>query len=456
VKADLETPLDPTVVARQILRTTDAAATAELAAWWALAGAGEASEGIVLSSVLAIPGERGDAAGTFDELEAAFRADIETAANQSPWTSMRGPKSEPRVALERGQGESWLLVANGCALAKESEWDAGRSALVVRLAASLGTLSAVVLEPWVEPAGVGLLARTRQLPGETNAATGRRLGMMAGMALTSLSSPEERFARTKSETLRHLSTPSARRIEGLLPRLEGLAPSWLRPEGLLERQLATSVDDIDERWRTMLREPWRAAMVASLDTDEAQVAFAEIARWIPMSDDAACTVTQPTRSISQATERWLGSGVEPHAFLAIPGEGTSEGPIAAVVAAHLTNIAPRVSSVSHAFIMGSGRKPMLVIEIVASGAERDAAVLAWRREFESLRTNALSEDEFTRAQVVVSRERARSLESPRGRVAALWRGDRVTPVSAAEVRDWMARDFVNERIQILIGDPQAP
>jgi hypothetical protein len=107
-------------------------------------------------------------------------------------------------------------------------------------------------------------------------------------------------------------------------------------------------------------------------------------------------------------------------------------------------------------ILGTGRKPTLVIEIMASGAERDAAVLAWRRELESLRTSALSEDELRRAQVVVSRERARALESPRGRVAALWRGDRVTPTSAEEVRDWTARHFVNERIQVLIGDPQAP
>lgn len=456
LKTDLETPLEPTVVARQILRSTDAAATAELAAWWALAGAAAEEVELETSSVLAVPAERGDIAGTYEELEGAYRSEIALATQRSPSRDAASPKPDERVAVERGQGESWLLIANECALAREGDWDAGRSALVARIAASPGTLAGVVLEPWVEPAGVGLLARTQQLPGETSAATGRRLGMVVGVALTSLATPEERFARTKLEALRLLSTPSARRLEGLLTRLEGAAPSWLRPDGLLERQLATTAEDAEERWRAMLREPWRVAMIAAHDVDESPAAFGELRRWVGPPDDAGCQAAHSNRTTAPAAARWAAPSLSPHAFLAFQAEGPSESAVAEVVVAHLASVSQRVAAESRAVLVGAPRRPTVVVEIVASGAERDAALGAWHRELESLRTGALSEDELRKAQLLVNREHVRALESPRGRISALWRGDRVTPVSHSEVREWLGRHLTKDRIQVLTGDPELP
>lgn len=457
VRRDLTLPLEPALVARQIVRSNDARTTAELAAWWGLAQLGAGPDELVTSSVLALPAERGDVDGRFLDLERSYRSQIAATPERIEVASAQAFVAAARTTVERGQGESWLLVGNECALAQEGDADSGRSALVARLAASPRVALGVTLEPWIEPAGVGILARSAALPGETATAHGRRLATAVGMALTSLPVTEGTFMRAKTDVLRLLASPAERQLEALLLGLNGLSPAWVRPHGLLEPQLATTMEDVEERWRAMLREPWRVAMVASIGAEEADATVAELSRWLGHGPTGPCVTSTSTAGERRAPQSgWAGEVLPPHGWLAVTSNDPKEAPIAEVIAAELEDTARRLGLAGHPMVLGIPRAPTVAVAFDGGDEARETAMAAWRRVLSDLRASGLTGTQLEQANQQVQRWRARSLDNPRGRLAALWRGDRMTPVTAFEVRSWLDRRIVPEHVVTVVGKPALP
>ena len=77
--------------------------------------------------------------------------------------------------IEAGQGEIWMLLASPCGTTVEDSTDAGWRGLAMRTAAMVD-VGDVVLEPWVTPDGIGLLAHgARSGPAETPVAHATRV-----------------------------------------------------------------------------------------------------------------------------------------------------------------------------------------------------------------------------------------------------------------------------------------
>ena len=114
----------PDVADESARRAADPRDAAERAAWWALAsrhGPSSDSEPRLVIAV-GVAATRGAAEAPKTD---ALRAAIDRAA-----LAWRSPVVEGRTRVERGQGETWLLLASPCGTRPEAFGDAGLGATV--------------------------------------------------------------------------------------------------------------------------------------------------------------------------------------------------------------------------------------------------------------------------------------------------------------------------------------
>src|SRR5690606_2990121 len=180
---------------------------------------------------------------------------------------------------EGGQAESWLLVASPCGTLAEQADESGLRALTVAsLARGLSGKSRVSLEPWITTNAIGLLAHAPPLRGETPDHHAARIARVLGQALAGPPLDGRDVAAVRSE---HLALIGRGPGEDLMLRvLAGEVPSFLSPLGL-EADLATmSVADVQRMRAALLREPLRAAFIASGTRSQAEAAQAALSAWL--------------------------------------------------------------------------------------------------------------------------------------------------------------------------------
>jgi hypothetical protein len=466
----LDQPPTPFDVTGEIIGAADPHEAAARAAWWALSAGDAAQQQPVLATALAVSAHGKEPLPLTDEqLDVRYR----TAMGEQPGAPLGAGIGERRLAVERGQGELWLLVASPCALAQEGSWDAGRTALVaLTAAAEAGSQHGVTIEPWVTPDGVGLIAHGGLArDDEPPAALARRVGAAAGQALLGLSTVDQSFGRAKGTLLAMLGRDGASGYWALAEAVAPNHPVWLAPWGSPERQLGVTAEDVLERWRELLHAPLRIAVLGNADLAQAELAASQVDRWLlsdarsrPCSETPALEPARPGRHPIPPSPSPLGQ-----LLLAVPlskSDSAQSGLAPQLVAALqgdqglLRRQLPHWPSVS-ARLLGGAAAPALVIEVRAPRKALSTAQARVTKLLVALSAGGLSEADRKRAHASTRDEWLARHRRPAERLANLWRGVPMAEVewdepSEAQWRAWLSKTLRASRLVVVTDDKDAP
>ena len=389
ITAEISLAAGSSVSGRQILTAADPRDAAARAAWWSLAAASPGSPDF-WATVLSVPAAstvppRVGAPPPPAEISAArFQAAVAESLRAPP------PIAERRVAIERGQGEVWVLLASPCGVAEEGLVDAGLGATAMIAAVEARRHdSAAQLEPWITTEGLGVLAHASfRDDRETPVELARRVGGAAARALAEpvLTTEIATVARaTALDLLARAEGPEAGALATFAPAIAPDHPSWLEPLGLWSKVASSALEDVRLRQRALASGPLRVAVIANADAAQAQAAGDAVDRWfVPGPARRACAVAAP---LPARPGRYEGH-LPPDAPLAramsgapIPAPGAPDRDLAelarlaldgdrGLLAGAFQQAAGRAS----ARILGGSRVPALVIDVRAPTDGLAAAV----------------------------------------------------------------------------------
>jgi hypothetical protein len=471
IERQLSGPPDPFVATSQIITAGDPREAAARAAWWSLA-APTPGRPVRLATALGVSAsERAPTPQRLGALEQAYRAaQVEGAGRPSG-----GAIGERRLGVERGQGEVWVLVASPCALLREGAAEAGSAALAA-LSTVLGAtpVPGVVLEPWIDPSGVGLLAHgglkhASELPGELAARVARAAGQAFATGVGELGPVLE----AKRQLLSSLDDDRSRAFEQFARAAAPNHPSWLAPLGMLDPVRSADRATAARAWREIQRSPVRIAVIANADLGQAERAAQEVDRWL--LDEAGARACEPaaplgaprtgehaTPASSEGEHRLLfGALVGPLAEDRRLGEltavalGGNDGILAEALGAD------RLASSWSAQLVGGGRAAALLVELSTPAGKAEAATRRMREVLARLRAAGPSAREAQRAlgtPGASARNSATRRLDPRIRVSELWTGDPgLRPSEPPTIDRWRAwlQATLPESSLIVLSQPTA-
>lgn len=461
ISIESATPPNASVVARQILAATDPRDVASRAAWWALSSpiAGLTPRAAVVLGLppSATPATPGSSGRTFVQEHERAMASVGSAV------------VERRVAVERGQGELWILVASPCGVGDEGAADAGMTALSLLSAVSAyGSTSGVTLEPWIGVEGAGLFAHApprddRETPPEL----ARRVGDAVMRALSPPTLTTSSIVEARTSMLTHMERSMGRAgiaFEALTGVLAPEHPSWIDPHGTFTRASAATLDVARLRLRSLLETPLRVAVLANMDVPQASEVGFSIDRWLWPRDSA--------RSCSVAT---LGApGVRPSKLRLPRDAGLAQALVAAPVptvgaAGHdaamytalvlggeggmLERTFPPASGVRATVRMtGTVRAAALVIDLRAPADLLAGAVTGLKTLLSTLATSGFTPADMQRAQSLAARHASETRFDPRKRLVALWSGRPLapTPPPSGQTMQIFVASTLNESAVVVI------
>lgn len=428
VELALALPDDPLLAARQVLLAPEAVEAASRAAWWALVAPGVASPSRA-ALALGLPAER-SRASELDKARRDFSTALERAAAQPP------AELEQKSAIERGQGELWVLLGSPCGVASESAIDAGLTALGALAAASEVSAADVTLEPWIHPDGVGVLAHTAALGGrEALAAAALRAGDAAARALVAAPLSVAAIERARASTLAHLDAawgPRTLVASAFADALVPDHPSWALPLGPWARVSAHAPDAVTARWRSLAAGPLRLVVLANADASQVALASSAAERWLSPrgARGAPCPSRTPSPPRPGKTRRTLPRGADAQLLVALPApprgapghDGAEslayalDGPEGALAEAlRGTGVAARGSV---RFLASPAAAVLFDVRVPALGA--DAAFGAVDALLSRLAKGELSPSTLARAAEAPTALDVRALSTSRARIEALW------------------------------------
>jgi hypothetical protein len=410
-------------------RAGDPRDAAERAAWWALNADREeptrTSVAVGLASGRDVPGS---ADGPLGPREAALRAAIDRAA--VAWLS---PVVEVRSRVERGQGEAWLLLASPCGASPEAESDAGLGAAFALASTQRSRDGGAAAEPWVASDGLGVLVHGPPLPGETAAAHARRLADAVARPFAADPIDASAVGRARAELLRTSEQDDMRALAQLGAALHPGHPSWVSPFGTSEALGRSSDAAALARAAAVRAGPLRVAVLANVETAQAEAAARAVDRWVVRrpGEARACPVVAtpgPPRPGTYAVERATAPLAEAWIAIPLPAGDEAARSNAAWLAAALDGdaglLAKALGGLARTWsarLAGPPRSSALVVRVATAHGALDAAVSQLRGLFERLRQGALVDADRARAAAARSRDALAAALDPRGRVAALWR-----------------------------------
>jgi hypothetical protein len=452
-------------------RAADPRDAAERAAWWSLAGRSTEPGDDVHVSLdvgLAVPRDTGTSASV---PAAEIRTEIDRAT-----IAWHAPVVEARTRVERGQGETWVLLASPCGTSGEAG-DAGSGA-VAAMAASLqagASAADAQVEPFVSSDGLGVLAHGPARPGESAQAHARRLADLAARAFAADALDGATIAHARTTLLARTAE-----MDGRLLAVAGgaLAPghaSWLVPLGTRMGLAALADDDVETRAGALRAGPLRVAVLASDDQAQADAAVRAVDRWIarrpgevrscpaapavkprpgtyavdlPPGARSAVLLTlplSPTDAVGRASAAWLAAvldgadGLLAHA-LGAPGDGGRA-----------------LASAWSAVVIGAPRSAALAIRVVADDASLDAAVAQTRGLLDRIRQGALRDEDLARATRAMGRVQLSASLDPRTRTLALWRDEAPPQAPSLEaLRTFAAGALHDDALVIVAARPPRP
>lgn len=436
-------------------RSGDAREAAERAAWWALAKKEErASRSPATSSVaLAMPGKRNASpkAPRPSEREDVVEPSRETlsGALERAAAAWKKPVAEGRARVEPGQGEAFVLVASPCGTDAETDADSGLTSLFIAAAAENAKSSPDArVEPWMTADGAGLLVRGPALAGETPAAHARRLADVAARSFAAEPITPAALSRARGALLHANAASDGPALALLASALSPSHPSWVVPAGK-DDVLARSADAaVLARAQAIRTGPLRVAVLANVDAAQGEAALRAVDRWIERrsNETRTCKIggaASPPKPGTYAVE--TRSGAAPEAYLAFPFPAGDEAARAAamIVAAALEGDGAlldkalggtaQLARTSSARVLGWPRSPALVVRVVSTQAQLDAAVMQTRALLDRLRQGGVPAGDLDPARAAAARTTMATALDPRARVVLTWRGEAVPP-NAPRVR----------------------
>ena len=421
-----------------IVGATDPAEAAAAAAWRALVAHGE-------------PGKPRSAVAYVTTAAEKPRFDFNAAL-----TAERQAEKEPLFEVVRraepGQGRLWALFAPTCGTSGEAAATAGESALVASALARVAPSSDVTVEPWLAPDGVGLLVGTRRRdPGETSDAQAVRLGRALGeLIATARPSPTE-LAGARAELTSGLGGELHRGYFVALDALTDGHPSWLEPRGTFAGLASAPAGGYEAALGRWLGRPFRLAVLANGDAGQPEVVRRELERWLRPGRTDIARCPSRTHSAAPSTELTLAvSGDAPEgSYVGIPFPAFEHRlPVEARATLVLLNRSggwldqalTDLQASATALALGGPDAAALVIEVVATEGQRQAAVDRVRALIERVASGRVAPTEFEAARRELAQSEAGELLDPRRRVVATWRG--VTraepPLDLGRLLAWLA------------------
>jgi hypothetical protein len=454
-------------------RAADPRDAAERAAWWSLAGARvDAADDQPIMAIavgLSAPRDSPGPLGTAD----AIRAEIDRAT--SAWGA---PVVDARTRVERGQGETWMLLASPCGTGSESAGNAGIGAAVAVAAATQAADEApdAHVEPFVAVDGVGVLVHGPARAGESPEAHARRLADSAARAFAANEIVPARATEARTTLIERSAETDARALDGLAIAMAPGHPSWVDAEGTLFGLASASDESVAVRAAAVRGGPLRLAVVANVDASQADAATRAVDRWIARraGETRSCppvaaaasprsgtySVTLPAGALSEvlvgvplppgdpgarAAASWIAAALDGNDGLlarALGGSNASGGPLA------------RSWSAS---VLGAPQAPVLIVRLAGPDPAIDSAVAQVRALLDRLRQGALRDDDRARAGAALSRGALASSLDPRARVVDLWRGEPPAPLpSIDDLRAFAAATLRDESLIIVAARPPRP
>ncbi len=425
---------------REILSAHDPREAAARAAWWALAEPSKAAP----AWVVALGAPAADRGAAVDG--ARFKQQLERSV-----TAARAAVVERRVAVERGQGELWLLLASPCGVAEEGQRDAGSGAI-----AAIASVEArretgdVALEPWVTSDGIGVLAHAAPRDDkETPVDLARRVGDAAARALVASEVTNDAAATARSVLLDRIERVDGRQgaaFEALAGALVPDHPSWIEPFGVWSRVASGGLEHIRLRAQAIAAGPLRVAVLANVDATQGAAAADAVDRWLsPSLGDRVCHAASSAPARSGQLEARLPSDASlSQALVAVPiaGDGRPYAELAAAVLAGdsgpLSQALRESASSSSARVVGGSRSSALVVEVRAPG-DAIGSVTAQAKFVLTHLGQSLVDADLARAAAALSRRDVDARLDPHTRAADLWSGAAAPKrdVSASALKQWL-------------------
>ncbi len=459
-------------------RAADPRDAAERAAWWSLAGPRARERGetdaeprMTLTVGRAAPRDAATPQGEAD----AIRMEIDRAT-----LAWHTPVVDARTFVERGQGEAWLLLASPCGTGPEATGDAGIGAAVALAAAAQAGDAArdALVEPFVSIDGIGVLVHGPARPGESPERHARRLADGTARAFAANELDPAWATQARTTLLARAAQTDSRALGSLANALALGHPSWLEPEGTLFGLSSISDESVAVRAAAVRAGPLRVAVVANVDTAQAQAALRAVDRWVARrpgesracpSNAAASTPRAGTYAVDlppgALSEVLIGVSLAPGdaaahsagAWLAGALDGT-DGLLAHALGADRVDAAsPSLARTWSAAVLGAPQALSLVVRLVGPDASIDPAVAQVRALLDRLRHGALRDEDRARAGAALARARQAASLDPRARIVDLWRGEPPSPApSLDELRAFAAASLRDEAFVIVAARPPRP
>jgi hypothetical protein len=427
IRLELAGPSSTGVATRQILSATDSREAASRAAWWALAGS---VAGMPPRSAIAL----GYPAGA--EQQAGGRARFEAELGRAlAMTSV--PITERRMAVERGQGEFWLLLASPCGAAEEGSYDAGATALAALAVAGAHRTGDVSLEPWIAADGIGVIAHAPLLDhGETPAALARRVAAAAARTIAATALSAESIAAARAFALEHLELTMGRQgraFEQFTSAVVRDHPSWLEPFGVWSQVAGEGLQTARLRWQAVANGPIRLAVLANADDAQAVLAAEAVDRWfIPRDKQRSCQGSEPSPSRPGRYEVRLPSGTPlaqamigvPVAPVGAPDHAWAEltalalGGKGGLLESALGTAHP--GAIASARILGGARAAAILIDVRVPPADLAPVVTNLRALLTRLAQSGPTDADLSRALAASAQHAQKARTTSRHRLIELW------------------------------------
>ncbi len=460
---NIETAIPPntSLVARQILAATDPRDVASRAAWWALSSPlhGFPSRAAV---VLGLPSN-----STHTTNGSSGRTFVQE--HERLMVSMGSQVADRRIAVERGQGELWVLVGSSCGVGDEGVSDAGSTALALWSAvAAHGSTSGVTLEPWIGADGVGLFAHASPRDDrETPAELARRVGDAAMRALSPAMPTTSSLIEARASVLMHIERTTGRSglaIEALTASLTPEHPSWIEPYGTFTHIGAATLDVARSRLRSLLEGPLRVAVLANMDVPQASEVGFSIDRWLsPRENVRTCSTatTGPPMVRSSRLQLPRDAGLAQALVAArVPPVGASGHDAAMFTALQLggdgglleRTFSPTSGVRATVRISGTNRAAALVVDLRAPSDLLPGAITTLKMLFTTMATSGVTPADMQRATDIASRHAFDMRFDPRKRLQALWSGRTLapTPPPTAQALTIFVGSTLNESALVVV------
>lgn len=438
INIEAAAPPNTSAVARQILAATDPRDAASRAAWWALStpihGVPTRTAVVLGLAPNPTPTNQSSSGKTFVQEHERAMATVGTQV------------ADRRVAVERGQGELWVLVGSVCGVAEEGAADAGITALsLLSSIAAQNSQSGVTLEPWIGAEGAGLFAHAAPRDDqETPSQLARRVGDAAMRALSPAAPTTFSIVDARVSMLTHIERTTGRgglAFEGLASMLAPEHPSWIEPHGTYTRIGSATLDVTRLRLRSLLEGPLRVAVLANMDVPQAAEVGFSVDRWLsPREAVRTCSVATlgapSVRPIKLQLPRDAGLA---QALVAapIPPIGSSGNTVAMFTArvlggdgGLLERTFPATSGVRASVrISGTNRAATLIIDLRAPSDLLPGAIASLKTLFTTLAISGVTPADMQRATDLTTRHAAEVRFDPRKRLLALWNGRPAAPAT---------------------------